>query len=346
MADFTSTPEGSAQRNSRRSFQISAATSTASSPAVSERSRSAANGSSASSGPTKRTSTRWPPGGMSIASIFQRPAARRSSKPGLADRLSVRVAAGRGKTLNVTAPIAANRPRLPTTNFGTSKPAAFLTTFPPRRNRRPRPSTHCTPRRKSRTPPKRNRPGPLRPEATAPPSVLPASTSTGSNGRCCPCSASTATISARGVPARAVNVNSAGSYSTMPRNCRVEILTPSTADSRGFVPAPTQSTRGAPRTASCSSVSVAGSNTLREILVQTRSDQTSSSDRSYSRLQNSPHIRSIVPAFSRGWRPWWERAGDSPPGNILPGLAMPSGSKAARIRCMQSISSAENMSGR
>jgi hypothetical protein len=65
-------------------------------------------------------------------------------------------------------------------------------------------------------------------------------------------------ISFTGVPASAVKVNSLGSYSVMPLNCRMNIFTASTAESRGFVSAPTAITRGAESTASRSSGSEEG----------------------------------------------------------------------------------------
>ena len=166
--------------------------------------------------------------------------------------------AGRGKTLKVISARTPNRPRLPTKNLGRSKPAAFLTTLPPARNSLPAPSTNRTPRIKSRNPPKRKRPGPLKPEATVPPRVAPASTSSGSKGRNCPRCASVAAISRTGVPASAVMVNSLGSYSVTPVRRAREIFTASTADRRGLVPAPAASTRGAERTASVKSPSEAG----------------------------------------------------------------------------------------
>ena len=91
-----------------------------------------------------------------------------------------------------------------------------------------------------------------------PPMVAPASTSNGSNGKYWPRSASAAAMSFTGVPASAVNVNSLGSYSTIPLSFTVEIFTTSlaTADNRGFVPDPTASTRGADCTASASSSDV------------------------------------------------------------------------------------------
>ena len=94
---------------------------------------------------------------------------------------------GRGKTLNVISASAPNRPRLPTKNFGRSKPAAFFTTFPPIRSRRPRHRQSCTPEDKVRAGRrKRNLPGPPSPAATVPPSVAPASTSSGSKGQILP----------------------------------------------------------------------------------------------------------------------------------------------------------------
>ena len=96
------------------------------------------------------------------------------------------------------------------------------------------------------------------PDATVPPSVVPASTSIGSNGKYCPRSAKAAAMSRTGVPASAVKVNSVGSYSTMPFRLVVEILTADTADKRGLVPAPTAMTQGAERTASTSSMTLPG----------------------------------------------------------------------------------------
>lgn len=58
------------------------------------------------------------------------------------------------------------------------------------------------------------------------------------------------------------------------------------------------------------------------------------------------HSREMRPAFSSGCRPCWASAGAVPSGNILPGFAMPSGSKAARIRWRQSSSSALNIEAR
>ena len=219
---------------------------------------SLASTSNAAPGPASFTSRVSPPGSTSSAAASKRELAMRAIVSAEYGRDSVRVAAGLGKTLKVTSPITPKRPRLPTRNLGTSKPAAFLTTLPPRRSRRPMPSMKRTPRMKSRTPPKRKRPGPLKPEATAPTIVLPAATSMGSNGRYCPFSASAAMISRTGVPASAVKVNSLGSYSVIPLSCRVEIFTASTAESLGFVSAPTAMTRGAESTASRSSVRVAG----------------------------------------------------------------------------------------
>ena len=62
------------------------------------------------------------------------------------------------------------------------------------------------------------------------------------------------------------------------------------------------------------------------------------------KVGNLCYSRLITPAASSGCRPCCTSAGASPPGNIFPGLEMPSGSNAARRRCMQSISAALNMS--
>ena len=82
----------------------------------------------------------------------------------------------------------------------------------------------------------------------------------GSKGRYCPFSASAWPISRTEVPARAVKVNSSGSYSTMPRRARVESSVTSAGawERRGLVRAPTASTRGWERTASASAAGVAG----------------------------------------------------------------------------------------
>ena len=58
------------------------------------------------------------------------------------------------------------------------------------------------------------------------------------------------------------------------------------------------------------------------------------------------HSLEITPAFSSGCIPCCTSAGASAAGNIFPGFAISKGSNARRSRFMQSISSAENMSGR
>ena len=88
-----------------------------------------------------------------------------------------------GNTLKVSSVSTASRPRLPTSSFGRSKPAAFFTTRPPARASSPAPLTNCTPKIKSRNPPKRQRPGPFKPLASAPPSVAPRAAKGGSNGK-------------------------------------------------------------------------------------------------------------------------------------------------------------------
>ena len=262
-AIFTRGAVGAHHRNSRSSVHARSASSSERIAPGQRVSTSRVSASSAAAGAASRASTSVSPGGKSSASnsnrVFAASVKIRTASAGVgAASRSVHVAAGRGNTLNVISASTPNRPRLPTKNFGRSKPAAFFTTFPPRRSSRPAPSTKRTPRMKSRTPPKRKRPGPLSPAATVPPSVAPASASTGSKGRYCPRSASAAAISRTGVPAAAVNVNSLGSYSLIPRKPAVESRTASTAERRGFVPAPTASTRGTERTASASSAKVVG----------------------------------------------------------------------------------------
>src|SRR6185436_17807227 len=167
-----------------------------------------------------------------------------------AANFSVSQSRGSGKTLKVISTNTPRRPRLPTKNFGRSKPAAFLTTFPPIRSKLPEPSINLTPKMKSRIPPKRNRRGPLNPAATVPPRVAPASTRSGSKGKYWPRSFNALRIVAIGVPAIAVDVYSLGSYSVTPVSPAVETLGQSIAESRGLVPAPTGRRRGTERTTS------------------------------------------------------------------------------------------------
>src|SRR5258708_30848235 len=60
------------------------------------------------------------------------------------------------------------------------------------------------------------------------------------------------------VPAKAVKVNSLGSYSTMPRRPEVESLVAWTSDRRDLVPEPTARSEGQERTASSSAGTEAG----------------------------------------------------------------------------------------
>ncbi len=106
--------------------------------------------------------------------------------------LKERNARGPGNTLKLNSTKTAKRPKLPTRNLGKSNPAAFFTTFPPPFKRFPAPSTKETPIRKSRNPPYRIAPGPLRPHATIPPSVDPLMEKGGSKGKYCFCSYSMA----------------------------------------------------------------------------------------------------------------------------------------------------------
>ena len=152
-------------------------------------------------------------------------------------------------------------PRLPTISLGRSNPAAFLTTLPPPRMTRPRPSIMRTSMTKSRTPPKRSRPGPAALAATVPPNVAPDSTQSGSKGRYCPFSASVALISFKGVPAWAVMVYSDAWYSVIPESRRMSnrCVCSSVELSRDLVPAPTGSSRSCDLTASITSDSEVGS---------------------------------------------------------------------------------------
>ena len=84
-------------------------------------------------------------------------------------------------------------------------------TWPPKCSSSPLPLTSVTPSTWSRTDPTAARDGPESPAATMPPTVEPGAKRGGSNGRHWPFSASSASSSASGVPARAVTTSSVGS---------------------------------------------------------------------------------------------------------------------------------------
>ena len=126
---------------------------------------------------------------------------------------------GRGKTLSETATMAPRRPRQPTMSFGRSKPAAFLTTLPPPRDERagavdePHADDEVAHAAVAEA-----RRSPTVPAATTPPSVAPGARQRRVERQVLAVLRQRRRRArATGVPASAVSVSSAGSYSTMPR---------------------------------------------------------------------------------------------------------------------------------
>ncbi len=143
-------------------------------------------------------------------------------------KISVAVASGAGSTLSVTSVSTPNVPCAPVSSLARSRPVTFFSTRPPLRSTSPSPVTKRMPRTWSRVAPQATRRGPERFAPTMPPKVAGRASphsharSGGSAIRCWPFSASAASISAIGVPARAEITSSVGRYNVMPVSARVE----------------------------------------------------------------------------------------------------------------------------
>jgi hypothetical protein len=185
---------------------------------------------------------------------------------------SVDSVSGQGSTLNDTSVSRPSVPQLPAISLTRSSPVTFFITRPPFLTNSPDPLTKRTPSRLSRAAPAEMRRDPEMLAAASAPIVgepfLPVSPrqSPGSKASICPVSASAASISAIGVPARAVSTSSPGLYSLMPLSPAVERMRSAAKAARcrawcrppaisSVVPLPAAS-----RTNSAASASEAGSN--------------------------------------------------------------------------------------
>ena len=140
-------------------------------------------------------------------------------------------------------------PSDPTIIFGRSKPATFLTTFPPPFAGTPSARTRETPMMRSRRDPYRVRRAPKPFVARRPPIVC-RSGSGGSRARRCRCAATARCSSARVMPASTTMIWSEGACSTMRVRCSVRRTASSRRGGRpreSAVPPPTNPTRALAR---------------------------------------------------------------------------------------------------
>src|SRR6267142_4749879 len=271
----------------------------------------------------------------------------------------VRVPLGNGCKRKIARVITASVPKAPSTNFGKSYPATFLTTLPPLLASVPSANATVTPITKSRSEPNRNRSDPLSLVDSTPPTVAFSGHNASSASRW-PCFASVSCNFEIVQPASTLTVKSAQACSSTRFNRTVDKITSARTGGfphSAFVPPPRGITASPAALAKFktfpSSCSLPGSTTklgctpatasfataLRTCLAVTIWRTSASNVLLRLTCEETPasiQNRSAIPAVSRGCATY--SPGFSPHsrgrGNTLLGFESCSGSNAQRTRCM------------